>query len=402
MAREIKILDYSFELPEEKIAKYPLENRSNSKLLVYKNGSIKDSTFNNIIEHLPKPSTLVFNSTKVIRARILFENVKNNLKPIEIFVLDPTNGLTIEEAMLQKRQSKWNCLIGNYKNFSSFSISKKIVADNFEFNLIASNPIKLHDGFIVEFNWDAEITFAEVLHYAGIIPLPPYLKRKPSQEDSQRYQTVYSNQEGSVAAPTAGLHFTDEILKRLNKNQITTEYLILHVGAGTFKPVKSESMKDHNMHSEEIIVSAETINHLINNSNNLIAVGTTSLRTLESLFWIGLKLHLGLSDLEIHQWDAYDLKVDTTFDYKKSLLCIQKHLATIQKDKLITKTQLLIAPGYQIKSVIGIITNFHQPNSTLLLLIATLIGKNWREVYRHALENNYRFLSYGDSSLLLV
>jgi S-adenosylmethionine:tRNA ribosyltransferase-isomerase len=402
MAREIKIEDFFYELPDEKIAKFPLEKRSDSKLLVYQNGLIQDSAFNSIINFLPKPSTLVFNNTKVVSARLLFDNQKNKRKPIEIFILDPANNLSVEEGMLQKGKSKWNCLIGNLRHFSNPFIEKSIKIENSIFYLRANNPTNKNDAFTVEFEWDLDATFAEILNHAGIIPLPPYLKRIPDETDKNRYQTVYAKKAGSVAAPTAGLHFTDEIINEFKNNQISTEYLVLHVGAGTFKPVKSLSMKDHNMHSEEIIVSKKTIYNLINNTNNLIAVGTTSLRTLESLFWIGLKLHQGLKDLEVHQWDAYDLKVEENFDFSKSLTYILKYLEINNLDSLTTKTELLIAPGYKIRSIKGIITNFHQPNSTLLLLIASLVGDNWREIYQHALKNNYRFLSYGDSSLLLV
>ena len=402
MAREIKIEDFFYELPDEKIAKFPLEKRSDSKLLVYQNGLIQDSAFNSIINFLPKPSTLVFNNTKVVSARLLFENQKNKRKPIEIFILDPANNLSVEEGMLQKGKSTWNCLIGNLRHFSNPFIEKSIKIENSIFYLRANNPTNKNDAFTVEFEWDLDATFAEILNHAGIIPLPPYLKRIPDENDKNRYQTVYAKKAGSVAAPTAGLHFTDEIINEFKNNQISSEYLVLHVGAGTFKPVKSLSMKDHNMHSEEIIVSKKTICNLINNTNNLIAVGTTSLRTLESLFWIGLKLHQGLKDLEVHQWDAYDLKVEENFDFSKSLTYILKYLEINNLDSLKTKTELLIAPGYKIRSIKGIITNFHQPNSTLLLLIASLVGDNWREIYQHALKNNYRFLSYGDSSLLLV
>jgi len=402
MAREIKIEDFFYELPDEKIAKFPLEKRSDSKLLVYQNGLIQDSAFNSIINFLPKPCTLVFNNTKVVSARLLFDNQNNKRKPIEIFILDPANNLSVEEGMLQKGKSKWNCLIGNLRHFSNPFIEKSIKIENSIFYLRANNPTNKNDAFTVEFEWDLDATFAEILNHAGIIPLPPYLKRIPDETDKNRYQTVYAKKAGSVAAPTAGLHFTDEIINEFKNNQISTEYLVLHVGAGTFKPVKSLSMKDHNMHSEEIIVTKKTICNLINNANNLIAVGTTSLRTLESLFWIGLKFHQGLKDLEVHQWDAYDLKVEENFDFSKSLTYILKYLEINNLDSLTTKTELLIAPGYKIRSIKGIITNFHQPNSTLLLLIASLVGDNWREIYQHALKNNYRFLSYGDSSLLLV
>jgi len=401
MARDIKIEEFTYVLPEEKIAKAPLAERADSKLLVYKNGDIVDSGFKNIVSFLPKKCTLVFNNTKVVSARILFDNPLAKSKPIEPFILEPANGLTIEQAMVQKGSSKWICMIGNNKDFKVDRIHKKFVAENTEFTLTANKPEKHHDNFEVEFEWNGDVPFAAILNLAGIIPLPPYLKRLPDESDKTRYQTVYAKQEGSVAAPTAGLHFTPAILDELKNHSIVTEYVVLHVGAGTFKPVKSESMKDHTMHSEEIIVSKNTIENLINNSENLLAVGTTSLRTLESLFWIGLKLQKGMNDVQVHQWDAYDLEIPKEFSYKNALEQILNYLASEKLEALRTKTQLLIAPGYTIRSVKGIITNFHQPNSTLLLLVEALVGKDWKKIYDHALNANYRFLSYGDSSLLL-
>jgi S-adenosylmethionine:tRNA ribosyltransferase-isomerase len=402
MAREIKIEDFSYDLPEDKIAKSPLAERYYSKLLVYNKGLITDSKFDKIVTFFSSKNTLVFNNTKVVSARILFENSTAVNKPIEIFVLEPLNGLSIENAMMQKGSSKWICLVGNHRHFKADSLQKTFNAHHISFTLKAHKPIKLHDTFEVEFEWNSDISFAEVLNLAGLIPLPPYLKRVADENDKSRYQTVYAKQEGSVAAPTAGLHFTNEILEELRKNNISTEYLLLHVGAGTFKPVKSKSMKDHDMHNEEIIVTKATLINLIKNAHNLIAVGTTSLRTLETLFWIGLKLYKGLTDIQIHQWEAYDLKIPSAFDYKKALETVLTYLETGEQDSIKTKTQLLIAPGYKIRSVKGIITNFHQPNSTLLLLIAALVGSDWKKIYEHALDNNYRFLSYGDSSLLLV
>jgi len=402
MAREIKIEDFSYHLPEDKIAKTPLANRSDSKLLVYNKGLIKDSNFNNIVSFLSAKNTLVFNNTKVVSARILFENPTEVNKPIEIFVLEPLDGLSIENGMMQKGSSKWICLIGNHRYFEANIIQKTFNAYNTSFTLRAHKPIKLHDTFGVEFEWNSDISFAEILNLAGVIPLPPYLKRVANENDKSRYQTVYANHEGSVAAPTAGLHFTNEILDELRQNNISTENVVLHVGAGTFKPVKSKSMKDHDMHSEEIIVTKVTLINLIKNVDNLIAVGTTSLRTLETLFWIGLKLHKGGADIQVRQWEAYDLDIPFAFDYKKALEAVLTYLEISEQYSIKTKTQLLIAPGYKIRSVKGIITNFHQPNSTLLLLIAALVGSDWKKIYEHALNNNYRFLSYGDSSLLLV
>lgn len=401
MAREIKIEEYTYELPEEKIAKAPLAERAESKLLVYRNGQIIDAKFKGIGSFLPRPSTLVFNSTKVVNARILFDNPLGKNKPIEIFVLEPNQGISIEKAMLQKNKSTWICLIGNIRDFTTTSLVKSIPLATAQLTLTAHQPLRNNDVFEITFEWNGEATFAEVLDLAGITPLPPYLKRVPDENDKSRYQTVYAKQEGSVAAPTAGLHFTKQMIQELKQQGIGIENVVLHVGAGTFKPVKAETLKDHHMHSEELFVEKETLQHLLANADHLIAVGTTSLRTLESLFWIGVKLHMGLNETEIYQWDAYDLDVPHGFGYKNALETIFNFLTAQNEDALRTKTQLLIAGGYKIRSVNGIITNFHQPNSTLLLLIEAMVGKNWRNIYQHALENNYRFLSYGDSSLLL-
>lgn len=401
MARTIKIQDYSYQLPEDRIAKSPLSERSDSKLLVYNKGKLSDHSFKSIPTLLPPHCTLIFNNTKVVCARILFDNPIEKKKPIEIFVLEPAKGMQIEMAMLQKSSSTWICLIGNNRDFTCESISKTFHIDGRTFTLKAHKPIKFSDVFEVSFEWNHSISFAEILNLAGIIPLPPYLKRMPVEEDTTRYQTVYAKQEGSVAAPTAGLHFTQEILDDLKNYEISTTHVVLHVGAGTFKPVKSEQMENHIMHSEEIIVSKSSIQQLLQNADNLIAVGTTSLRTLESLFWIGLKLYLNNNDIQVYQWDAYDFTVPSEFTYKKALECIFTYFEANKLDHLITKTQLLIAPGYTIRSVKGLITNFHQPNSTLLLLVAALVGDNWKKIYDHALQNQYRFLSYGDSSLLL-
>lgn len=401
MARDIRIEDYTYRLPSERIAKSPLPNRSDSKLLVYKNGQIEDAYFNQVLSYLPDNASLVFNNTKVVCARLLFENPGVSSKPIEIFVLEPLGGLTIEQAMLQKRSSTWICLVGNMRQFTIDALVKSFEANQTVFQLTAFKPLPYGDAFEVRFEWNADISFAELLNLAGIIPLPPYLKRIPDESDKSRYQTVYAKQEGSVAAPTAGLHFTGDILKELLARGFVSEYVVLHVGAGTFKPVKSELMEYHDMHSEEIVVTNKTLQGLLRNADNLIAVGTTSLRTLESLFWIGLKLKTGIRDLQVHQWDAYDMHVPSGFDFRSALMEVLGYLESSRQESINTKTQLLIAPGYTVRSIRGLITNFHQPNSTLLLLVAAFVGNDWRKIYDHALNNDYRFLSYGDGSLLM-
>lgn len=401
MAREIKIEDYSYDLPPGKIAKVPLAKRSDSKLLVYNKGQMADARFNDVISFLPDNCTLVFNNTKVVYARILFDNPGVSSKPIEFFVLEPTHGLTMEQGMLQQRSSTWLCMVGNLRHFKGDVLEKSIQYGSSQLKLIAHKPVPCGDAFVVLMEWDADLTFAELLNMAGIIPLPPYLKRMPDMDDQVRYQTVYAKQEGSVAAPTAGLHFTDELLFDLKQQGFGISYVVLHVGAGTFKPVKSSTMQGHDMHSEELVVSRSTLEGLIQNPRNRIAVGTTSLRTLESLYWLGLKLHLGLKAMVVNQWDAYDLQVPNGFEYQDALHALLDYLEASQSDSIYAKTQLLIAPGYRIRSVNGIITNFHQPNSTLLLLVAALVGDDWRKIYDHALSNDYRFLSYGDGSLLM-
>lgn len=401
MAREIRIEDYCYDLPADKIAKVPLAERSDSKLLVYKEGCIEDAQFGDLASYLPSECTLVFNNTKVVCARMLFENPGVSDKPIEVFILEPVSGITIEQAMLQQRSSTWLCLVGNLRQFKGDRLQKSVQLEYSQLNLLVHKPEPYGDAFLIRFEWDSDVSFGELLDRAGIIPLPPYLKRMPDANDQKRYQTVYAKQEGSVAAPTAGLHFTNRMLHDLEQTGFGMEQVVLHVGAGTFKPVKSETMQDHVMHSEELLVSRSTLNGLIKNSNNLIAVGTTSLRTLESLYWLGLKLHLGLDATELMQWDAYDLCAPKGFGYVDALKMLVTHLESSNSDSIRAKTQLLIASGYEIRSVKGLVTNFHQPNSTLLLLVAAFVGSDWRKIYDHALTNDYRFLSYGDGSLLM-
>ncbi len=401
MARSLKIKDYTYQLPEDRIAKQPLSNRADSKLLCYQKGEISQDGFSAIPSYLPANATLIFNNTKVIYARLYFPNPMAKSKPIEVFILEPAEESTIERAMLHTGHSRWKCFVGNNRDFTSESVSKDFIYQDQVFTLKALKPKQVDDIFVIDFEWDAPLSFAEILNLSGMIPLPPYLKRMAEESDRLRYQTVYAKQEGSVAAPTAGLHFTPEILTELEQKQIKKEYVVLHVGAGTFKPVKADAMGDHTMHSEEIIVSKACLENLVSNSDQLIAVGTTSLRTLESLFWIGWKIQNGASNIEVKQWDAYDISIPADFTYTAALKNILNYLESNHHDCLQTKTQLLIAPGYQIRSVKGLITNFHQPNSTLLLLVAAFVGSDWKRIYDYALANDFRFLSYGDSSLLL-
>ena len=402
--KNLHIKDFIYDLPQDKIAKYPLPQRDESKLLIYKNGNIEEDIYYNLEKHLPENVLLVFNNTKVVEARILFQKFSGST--IEIFCLEPADDYAdITTAMLQKEKVYWKCLVGGAKKWKEEPLSKTIDVNSTSITLTAKKIEKLSDYFLIEFTWsDASLSFAEVLHAAGAMPLPPYLNRTAEESDKERYQTIYAQHDGSVAAPTAGLHFTERLFEKLAAKNISKDFVTLHVGAGTFKPVKSATIAEHEMHTEFIDVRVELIqNVLAHLDKTIIAVGTTSLRTIESLYWLGVKtiLHTNIShdDLQVYQWEAYeiDAKNITTKDALESLLqWMQKHNAV----RLITKTQIIIAPGYKLKVAKALITNFHQPQSTLLLLVAVIIGDDWKKVYDYALKNNFRFLSYGDGCLL--
>ena len=403
--RNISIKGYTYSLPEERIAKYPLAERDASKLLIFKVGEITEDIYRNISHHIPENSLLVFNNTKVVEARLLFQKPTGGV--IEVFCLEPHEHYAdITTAMLQKGKVLWQCLVGGVSKWKKGQLlEKKISRGEKEIILRAAYIEKRNDTFIIELSWSPnELSFAEVLHHAGAIPLPPYIKRKAEESDAERYQTVYANVDGSVAAPTAGLHFTDYIFNQLKEKSIQTDYVTLHVGAGTFKPVKSETMAEHDMHAEWMDVSRTTIENILNNiDNNIIAVGTTSLRTIESLYWLGVKSResgVGSREsIQLLQWEAYEL-IEKNIPVRNALQSLLDWMDKNKLERLVTKTQILIAPGYQFKIVKGLITNFHQPQSTLLLLVAALIGDDWRKVYDHALQKDFRFLSYGDGCLL--
>ncbi len=418
--RNLSINDYTFSLPEERIAKYPLAERDASKLLIYKEGEISEDVYKNITNHIPENSLLVFNNTKVVEARLLFQKITGGV--IEIFCLEPHEQYAdITTAMLQKEKVLWKCLVGGASKWKAGQVLEKNIniekiasshlwRDSQEILLKASYIEKRNDSFIIELSWSpVALSFAEILHHAGAIPLPPYIKRLAEESDTERYQTVYAHFDGSVAAPTAGLHFTENIFNEFEEKNVLTDFVTLHVGAGTFKPVKADTMLQHEMHAEWIDVSRNTIENILKNlDNNIIAVGTTSLRTVESLYWLGVKqLAVGSwqlakeaeSTVSLLQWEAYEL-VEKKIPVKDALQALLKWMDINHKERLVTKTQILIAPGYKFKIVKGLVTNFHQPQSTLLLLVAALIGDNWRKVYDHALQNDFRFLSYGDGSLL--
>lgn len=406
--KKISIQDYTYQLPEERIAKYPLAERDASKLLIYKNQEITQNTYKNLAAHLPEDSLLIFNNTKVVEARLLFQKSSGGI--IEIFCLEPHEKYPdITTAMLQKEKVWWNCLVGGASKWKPGQVLEKTIRNNNKEILLTASYIEKKPGaFTIELTWLPEtLSFAEVLHYFGAVPLPPYIKRAAEESDKERYQTVYAHFEGSVAAPTAGLHFTEKVFDELKEKNIKTDFVTLHVGAGTFKPVKSETMAEYEMHAEWIDVSKENIQNINGHTDkNIIAVGTTSLRTIESLYWLGVKSVIDRNSLVINhdsvqllQWEVYDL-AEKNIPVKEALLSLLSWMDDNNLNRLVTKTQILIAPGYPFKIANGLITNFHQPQSTLLLLVAALIGNNWRKVYDYALMNDFRFLSYGDGSLL--
>jgi S-adenosylmethionine:tRNA ribosyltransferase-isomerase len=401
----ISIQDFSYDLPEGKIALFPLEQRDQSKMLIYRNGSISESVFSNITEYLPQNTLLVFNNSKVINARIKFE--KKTGSKIEIFCLEPSEAINeYSTVMNQRGTARWKCFIGGAAKWKEDYQEKIITINEKTISLKAAIVSKVTDAYIVEFTWTpSEFSFAEIIETAGDIPLPPYIKRVSEVSDANRYQTIYAANDGSVAAPTAGLHFSASIFQQLADKKISTANVTLHVGAGTFKPVKANQMKDHEMHAEWIDVDIATIKQLINHKGMIGAVGTTSLRTIETLYWLGVKTHNNpeIEKLELGQWDVYDDEIrNYNLSIEESLTSLMNWLARYKKEKVFTQTQLLITPGYQFKIAQLIVTNFHQPQSTLLLIIAAAIGNDWKKCYQYALENNFRFLSYGDANLLFM
>lgn len=398
--KEIRIDDYNYPLPEERIAKFPMEQRDHSKLLCLNGDRISEHHFYDLPDLLPDNSLLVFNNTKVIHARLFFRKATGST--IEVFCLEPWQ-MAVSEAFEQRERCTWTCFIGNNKKWKSGPLSGVWKTENGEFSLTANRREAVGNAWVVDFEWSGGISFAEVIEHAGVIPLPPYLNRDAEESDATRYQTVYAKYDGSVAAPTAGLHFTPEVLDRLAQHGIATEYLTLHVGAGTFKPVSTDTIGEHEMHVEKVQITADQLSNLIKlRDRRLIAVGTTSVRTLESLYWFGVKLKRdpNLAMMHIDQWDPYllepsKLSADEAFD--EVLRWMQLH----DTDHLDGETQLMIAPGYRYHVVDCLITNFHQPKSTLLLLVSALIGDRWHECYRFALDHGFRFLSYGDSCLFM-
>lgn len=401
--RQLSIHDFTYQLPPGRIAPEPLPHRDQSKLLLYRQGSISDRQFQELPELLPAGSLLVFNDTKVVRARLFARRPTGGV--VELFCLEPVAPhRAIEPAMQQTGSCVWKCLVGNGKRWKEGPVTLEFEAQGHPATL-AAERVEQHDGYaLICFSWEpAQLPFAEVLRGAGHLPLPPYLNRTDTEVDAVRYQTVYAAHEGAVAAPTAGLHFSDAVLADLAQRQISSARVTLHVGAGTFQPVKAEQMDGHAMHGEPISVTAATLRQLLAQvPQPIIPVGTTSLRTLESLYWLGARLVKHPEEelnWHVQQWQPYEEQ--TSISLEEALQALLHHLEQTGSELLHATTQLLIAPGYQFRVASGLITNFHQPESTLLLLVAALIGPQWRTVYEHALSHSYRFLSYGDSSLLL-
>jgi S-adenosylmethionine:tRNA ribosyltransferase-isomerase len=402
--KDISIESFTYDLPNDRIALHPLAQRDASKLLVYKNGVIEETVFSNIATILPANSLLVFNNSKVINARIKF--TKTSGSTIETFCLEPFGNITEYNTVMQSTNAvQWKCLVGGAAKWKEEFLEKEIYIQGEKVILRAKKIEQITEAYIIEFTWQpTHYTFAAIIEAAGFVPLPPYIKRQTDTEDTSRYQTIYAANEGSVAAPTAGLHFSENIFKQLSTKNIQKAYVTLHVGAGTFKPVKADTMQQHEMHAEYIDVHIDTIKNIKNNLGKITAVGTTSLRTTESLYWIALKIMQDetTTDLSISQWDCYSYTEDKIVPATIALNFLIEWMQKNKTETIFTKTQILIAPGYKFKIANMLVTNFHQPKSTLLLLVAAAIGNDWQKMYNHALQNDFRFLSYGDGNLIFM
>ena len=400
--KHIRISEYNYPLPEERIAKFPLPVRDQSKLLVYRQGAVTEDVFTSLPKYLAKDSLMIFNNTKVIQARLHFRKETGAL--IEVFCLEPVQPNDYALNFQQTEHAAWLCMIGNLKKWKEGPLHRELTVKEHPLTLTATRGECQGTSHWVDFSWNnSEVTFADILEVFGELPIPPYLNRETQESDKETYQTVYSKIKGSVAAPTAGLHFTPRVLDTLRKKGVDLEELTLHVGAGTFKPVKSEEIEGHEMHTEYISVSRSTLRKLIGHNACAIAVGTTSVRTLESLYHIGVTLAANPQateeELHVRQWQPYE-----KYDEIPPVVALQKILDYLDyngMETLHTSTQIIIAPGYDYKIVKAMITNFHQPQSTLLLLVSAFVKGNWRTIYDYALSHDFRFLSYGDSSLLI-
>ena len=398
--KHIHISDYNYALPDERIAKFPLPHRDHSKLLIYDKGEVKEDLFFNLPNYLPEGALMVFNNTKVIQARMHFRKETGAL--IEIFLLEPALPHDYEQMFQMRGHCAWYCLVGNLKKWKEGALKRELTIREQTFVLSAKRTGEHGTSHCIAFEWDADLTFAEIIDAVGELPIPPYLNRDTQESDKTTYQTVYSKIKGSVAAPTAGLHFTPAVLSALDAHGIDREELTLHVGAGTFKPVKTEEIEGHEMHTEYIAVHRQTLEKLLKHGCKAIAVGTTSVRTLESLYYMGAKLlstpSLTEHELHVSQWEPYEGAPDC--QPEESLQALVRWLDRNQMTTLHSSTQIIIAPGYDYKIVQMMVTNFHQPQSTLLLLVSAFVHGDWHKIYDYALSHDFRFLSYGDSSLL--
>jgi S-adenosylmethionine:tRNA ribosyltransferase-isomerase len=394
MEPTLHIQNYTYNLPPDRIALFPMAERDQSRLLVYRKGTITHRQFAALPDFLPEKSLLVFNNTRVIQARIIFQ--KDSGANIEVFLLNPVSPSSLLlETMQARKTCTWKCTIGNLKRWKQDNTLKKTLT-----NGMLHATLNDREKGEVTFNWDNDQSFAEILSESGNTPLPPYLKRQAEKDDKDRYQTIYGVHDGAVAAPTAGLHFTPGVFDELEKRNIKKDFVTLHVSAGTFQPIKEENAIRHVMHQEQVVITRSNIETLLANSGPVIPVGTTSMRTLESVYWFGVKLSMNSSaNFEITQDDAYVLHSD--LHPRDALSAVLSHMEKTKSEILTGETSIYIRPGYTFRLCDGLITNFHQPGSTLILLVAAFIGEDWRSVYREAIENDYRFLSYGDSSLLI-
>ena len=398
--RNIATQDFDYHLPEARIAKYPRERREQSNLLIYNQGSIRQDIFRHLSRHIPSDHLMVYNNARVVYARLLF--YKSTGAEIEIFCLEPHHPADYNQAFQQEEQVEWKCLVGNLKKWKDQDLEQRLDIKGKPLNLNAKKVSRQDQHVVVRFNWDnPDLTFGDILDHMGKVPIPPYLKRDSEPVDKTRYQTVYSKVRGSVAAPTAGLHFSDQVFRDLQDKGISSSEITLHVGAGTFRPVKAETIDQHAMHLEHFEVSRECLEQLIRHYPNILAVGTTSLRTLESLYWIGLKLSENPSfrgEILLDQWEYLDMPNDIAVP--RALGFIKEYMDQANLKALQASTRMMIAPGYSFKLTRGLITNFHQPRSTLLMLVAAFVGSDWKTIYQYALDHEFRFLSYGDGSLL--
>ena len=402
--KHIRISDFNYNLPDERIAKFPIAQRDHSKLLVYRHGEVSDDTFYHLPDYLPEGALMVFNNTKVIQARMHFRKETGAL--IEVFLLEPADPTDYELMFQLTSHCSWLCLIGNLKKWKEGTLKRDFTIKGEQLTLTATRRQMVGNSHWVDLEWNnANVTFAEILEEVGELPIPPYLNRNTEESDKTTYQTVYSKIKGSVAAPTAGLHFTEDVLHAIDEKGIDREEVTLHVGAGTFKPVKSEEIEDHEMHTEYICVRRETLEKLIAHDAKAIAVGTTSVRTLESLYYMGCRLagNPDLSERELHidQWEPYEERAGEEIPPVEALKHLLDWLDRNHLPALHSSTQIIIAPGYEYKIVKMLVTNFHQPQSTLLLLVSAFVRGDWHKIYDYALTHDFRFLSYGDSSLLI-